>query len=98
MPSLACIVGIYVGPAKRDSGDGVIKVSDGCAVGRQIKLVLPLDALEQVLMALVDPLQALGKVAIIDPVEALLKVLIAGDLQIAQSALSMTMSVFEQSA
>ena len=80
--SLTCIVGVDTGPAKRDSGDGVVKISDGPAVGRQIKLVLPLNALKEVLVALVDPLQALGKVAIIDSVEALLEVFIAGDLQI----------------
>ena len=80
---LTRIVGVDIRPAKRDSCDGVIKVSDGPAVGCQIKLVLPLNALKEVLMALVDPFQSLGKVMIIDSVKALLKVFVAGDLQTA---------------
>ena len=96
--ALTCIVGIDTGPAKRDTGDGVIEVSDGPAVGCQIKLVVPLNALKEVLMALVDPLQALGKVAIVDSVEAFLEVFIAGDLKIEQAALSRRISAFTHSA
>lgn len=83
---LTRVVGVHAGPAKRDSRDGVIKVPDGLAVGRQLQLVVALvfQRLKEVLVALVDAPQAVRQVLVIDPVESQLEILITSHLHVAR--------------
>lgn len=62
----ARIIRIYTRPAKRDSGDRIIKVSDCPAVCSQTGLILAAQVIEQGCMAVVDVAKTLGQVSVID--------------------------------
>lgn len=61
----ARIVGVDAGPTKRNSGNGIIKISDCPTIGRKVWLVLAANALEKDFMALEDCAQAPGQVVVI---------------------------------
>ncbi len=61
----ARVIGVDAGPTKRNSGNGIIKISDCPAVCRKVGLVLAANALEEGFMALEDCAQAPGQVVVI---------------------------------